>query len=187
MWLFTFLKVSLKIKGLLGSSQVEDPRANAGDRVQPLVREDPLRPGATRPVHHTDELALQSAEQLLKPARPAACAPQREKPPKATPAPCDRGAHSLQPEENLRVHEGLHSQKSKKKPKRAVPQNTSNIPSNQQPCLAGGYCILQHRHRTFPSWQKILLNSTVLKGNMLKEKRQMENDTNHITSFNCGM
>ena len=58
---------------------VKNPPANDGDRVQPWVQEDPTCCRATK------SLAPQGTRahmlHLLKPVRPRACAPQREKPP----------------------------------------------------------------------------------------------------------
>lgn len=48
------------------------------------------------------------------------------------------------------------------KVKNSVLGSTGHISSVEWPCMSTGYWIEQHRHGTFPSWQKALLESAVL-------------------------
>ena len=42
----------MKLQDFPGGAVVKNPPANAGARVQALVREDPTCRGATKPLHH---------------------------------------------------------------------------------------------------------------------------------------
>ena len=64
--------INILILDLAGNLVVKNPPADAGDMGQllwPLVREDPVRHGATKPVHHN-----------YWACSPRACAPQQKKP-----------------------------------------------------------------------------------------------------------
>ena len=79
-WIFILI-FKVIFWGFPGGAVVKNPPANAGTRVQALVREDLTCRGATKPVHHNYwTCALEPASHNYWACMPRAHAPQQDKP-----------------------------------------------------------------------------------------------------------